>query len=493
MKFGLEQPIIDKLIAVFEQNSKVDKALVFGSRAKGNYRPDSDIDIAIKGQDLNTDDIIAMIVAFEEKGITHKIDLINYYIIKEPDLKDHINRVGIELYCRWKKVKLGKFITVINGYAFKSTDFLDTEKPNSLPIIKIKNVANGDVNLDGVHHHLYSENLKKYVVENNDILIALTGNHPELETQVVGLVSKFKLDGKAFLNQRVAKLLSNNLEELNNDYLYYFLKNKDTHQYLASQSSGSANQANISKADIEKIPLLLPPLTEQTAIASILSSLDDKIDLLNRQNKTLEQLAETLFRQWFVEEGEKSWEAGTLNDEFDFIMGQSPLGSELNEDKIGTIFYQGRSDFGFRFPSPRVYTTAPTRLAKPLDTLISVRAPVGDMNMAFEECCLGRGVAAFRFKSNPSFYSYTYYKLRSLMQSIKQFEDNGSVFGSIGKDDFKKLENFIPPFILIEQYQKEAKSIDDKILLNEQQIRTLTQTRDNLLPKLMSGEVRVVL
>ena len=82
MKFGLEQHIIDKLIAVFEQNSRVDKALVFGSRAKGNYRPDSDIDIAIKGQELNTDDIIAMSVAFEEKGITHKIDLINYHSIK---------------------------------------------------------------------------------------------------------------------------------------------------------------------------------------------------------------------------------------------------------------------------------------------------------------------------------------------------------------------------------------------------------------------------
>ena len=104
---------------------------------------------------------------------------------------------------------------------------------------------------------------------------------------------------------------------------------------------------------------------------------------------------------------------------------------------------------------------------------------------------LGRGVAAFRYKNNSKFYSYTYYKLRSLMEPIKQFEDNGSVFGSIGKDDFKKLENIIPPFKLIEDYQKEAKPIDNKILLNEHQIRTLTQTRDTLLPKLMSGEVRV--
>lgn len=111
------------------------------------------------------------------------------------------------------------------------------------------------------------------------------------------------------------------------------------------------------------------------------------------------------------------------------------------------------------------------------------------MNMAIEECCLGRGVAAFRYKHNKEFYSYTYYKLRSLMQPIKQFEDNGSVFGSIGKDDFKKLENIIPPKELIERFQKKVKPIDDKILLNENEIRTLTQLRDTLLPKLMSGEI----
>jgi predicted nucleotidyltransferase len=115
MKFGLEQNIIDTLITVFEQNSKVDKALVFGSRAKGNYRPDSDIDIAIKGKDLTTDDIIAMSVAFEEKGISYKIDLINDHTIKEPDLKNHIKRVGIELYSRWKKCKLGEVVEIKYG------------------------------------------------------------------------------------------------------------------------------------------------------------------------------------------------------------------------------------------------------------------------------------------------------------------------------------------------------------------------------------------
>jgi predicted nucleotidyltransferase len=98
MMFGLEQHIIDLITAVFEQHSKVDKAFIFGSRAKGNFRPDSDIDIAIKGHDLTMNDLLKMCSAFDDKGILYKIDLIEYSNIKEPALKEHIDRVGIEFY-----------------------------------------------------------------------------------------------------------------------------------------------------------------------------------------------------------------------------------------------------------------------------------------------------------------------------------------------------------------------------------------------------------
>ncbi len=389
----------------------------------------------------------------------------------------------------WKESKLGDYVNVINGFAFKSVNFLDIEIEESMPVIKIKNVANGDTNLNGVQYHLYEKSLSKYVINKGDILITLTGNHPEAMTQVVGDVSKYKLERKSLLNQRVAKIEAK--DNITKEFIYYFLKNDEAHDFLASQSAGSANQANISKTNIESMPVRLPSVCEQIAIVEVLSSLDDKIDLLHRQNKTLEQLAETLFRQWFVEEAEESWEVGTIEDEFEFTMGQSPLGADLNENGEGIIFYQGRTDFGFRFPTPRIYTTTPTRLAKSLDTLISVRAPVGDMNMAFEECCLGRGVAAFRYKHNNNFYSYTYYKMRSLMQQIKQFEDNGSVFGSIGKEDFKKLENIIPRKELIVKFNNEVNPFDDKVLLNTKQIQILSQLRKTLLPKLMSGEIRV--
>lgn len=390
----------------------------------------------------------------------------------------------------WKEVQLGdNHIDLINGFAFKSKNFLECQVEGSLPVIKIKNVANGDVNFEKVVYHQFDDSLGKYKLSKGDVLIAMTGNHPHAMTQVVGDVSMYRLETEALLNQRVGKIITKGDNDL--VFFYYFFKDRETHRYLASQSSGSANQANISKGDILGLTSEIPEPIEQKAIAEVLSSLDDKIDLLHRQNKTLEQMAETLFRQWFVKEAKEDWEEGVLPDEFNFLMGQSPKGSSFNEDGIGIPMYQGNADFDFRFPNKRVYTTEAKRLAQKYDTLISVRAPVGEQNMALEECCIGRGVAAFKYKAKPEYYTYTYFKMRSLMDDIKQFNNEGTVFGSISKTDFQALSITIPPQNLVDKFQNEAKPIDDKVIENTIQIRTLEKIRDTLLPKLMSGEVKV--
>jgi type I restriction enzyme S subunit len=153
--------------------------------------------------------------------------------------------------------------------------------------------------------------------------------------------------------------------------------------------------------------------------------------------------------------------------------------------------FQGNADFGFRFPTERVYTTEPTRLAEPMDVLISVRAPVGAQNMALNRCCIGRGVSAFRYRKNPSFFTYAFFKLRSLMTEIKQFNNEGTIFGSIGKTDFEGIDITIPPNSTVEKFEKECGPINIKVIENCTQIRTLKKLRDTLLPKLISGEVRV--
>jgi type I restriction enzyme, S subunit len=283
-------------------------------------------------------------------------------------------------------------------------------------------------------------------------------------------------------------LLIRNIKGVDELFLYYLLLTE--REALLIQGNGSIF-TNLKTEILKEHKVLLPPLPEQKAIASILLSLDDKIDLLHRQNKTLESMEETLFRQWFVEEAQDDWEEGKIPDEFDYVMGSSPPGDSYNEVGEGFPMYQGNADFEFRFPKKRVFTTDPKRFAKKYDTLISVRAPVGAQNMAKEKCCIGRGVSAFRYGRNKDYYTYTYFKLKSLMREIQSFNDTGTVFGSINKADFEGFDIVIPPNELVDKFEKTAKYLDAKVISNTFQIDTLEKLRDTLLPKLMSGEVRV--
>lgn len=387
----------------------------------------------------------------------------------------------------WKEYKLGNLIDVKHGFAFKG-EFITSEPTNDILVTPGNFHIGGGFKQDKFKY--YKGNYPKdYVLNEGDVVITMTDLSQETDT--LGYSAKIpKQKGVTFLHNQRIGLVNFISEDATKEFIYWLMRTDEYQGFIVGSASGTSIM-HTAPSRIKEYSFLLPSLPEQTTIVSILSSLDDKIDLLHRQNKTLEQLAETLFKQWFVEEADQSWLVGTLEDEFDFTMGQSPPGDSYNEIENGVIFFQGRTDFDFRFPKTRMFTTQPSRYARQFDTLISVRAPVGDMNMAYSDCCIGRGLSAFRYKAEPKFYSYTYYKLRSLMQQIKQFEDNGTVFGSITKNDFNRLENIIPSVELIHDFQLKIKPMDEKIFANYNQILTLTQLRDTLLPKLMSGEIRV--
>jgi type I restriction enzyme S subunit len=265
-------------------------------------------------------------------------------------------------------------------------------------------------------------------------------------------------------------------------------------------SYGSVQQNIASRKTVEDIKINLPPINEQERIISILSSLDGKIELNLQMNMTLESIAQAIFKEWFVDfrfpgfVGElmgglpRGWREGRLGEDFKLLMGQSPPGVSYNEIGAGKIFFQGRTDFGFRFPENRMYTTAPNRMAEKLDTLVSVRAPVGDINMAKENCCIGRGLSAVRHTSGA--YSYTYYMMKSIDKIFKGYEGEGTVFGSINKTNFENISVVIPDRQVIEYFEKLINPIDQRILLNSNEIATLTTIRDTLLPKLMTGKIR---
>jgi type I restriction enzyme S subunit len=198
----------------------------------------------------------------------------------------------------------------------------------------------------------------------------------------------------------------------------------------------------------------------------------------------------SLFPDRLDDEGKpEGWDISSVGAEFDLTMGQSPPGETYNENKEGLPFFQGSTDFGFRYPVRRKYCSAPARIARPDDTLVSVRAPVGELNMAWEECCIGRGVAAVRHKQGRR--GYTQYSLYSVQSEIARFDDNGSVFGAINKAQFERLRVIAPSTVLIDVFETIVDGIDDRIRLNTGESETLATTRDFLLPKLMSGLIKI--
>ena len=186
---------------------------------------------------------------------------------------------------------------------------------------------------------------------------------------------------------------------------------------------------------------------------------------------------------------DRPYHLGTLSQIADVIMGQSPRGESYNETKSGALFFQGRADFGFRFPTPRLYTTEPKRMAQAGDVLLSVRAPVGDLNIALEPCCIGRGIAAIRsIDGRPSFL---FYCLLSQKDQFDVFNGEGTVFGSINSNALKSMEVRIPPKKLLDHFEEMVAPIDTVIRVTSEEILYLTALRDILLHRLMSGELDV--
>ncbi|MDR2507930.1 MAG: restriction endonuclease subunit S [Candidatus Accumulibacter sp.] len=185
----------------------------------------------------------------------------------------------------------------------------------------------------------------------------------------------------------------------------------------------------------------------------------------------------------------EGWREGTLSEIANVTMGQSPDGKSYNEDGIGTVFYQGRAEFGSRFPTRRLFTTEPKRMAAKGDALMSVRAPVGDLNVAFESCCLGRGLAAIQ--SNGNAQSFILYTMFALKQTLDMFNGEGTVFGSINKTDMASLPVLIPADGAIRRFEELVRPMDATIEANYVESCHLQASRDSLLPRLMSGELLV--
>ncbi|MCQ4921464.1 restriction endonuclease subunit S [Tissierella carlieri] len=402
---------------------------------------------------------------------------------------------------KWKEVKLADVVSIL-GDGLHGTPKYDE---NGDYYFINGNNLNGRIVIDEKTKKVGIIEYEKYKKDLNDrtILVSINGT--------LGRVATY--NGENVVLGKSACYF-NVKDDYSKNYIKYTILSDKFRNYLNTHSTGTTIK-NMGLKQMREFTFQVPPLQEQKAIAHILSTLDEKIEVNNQINKKLEEMAQTIFKHWFVdfefpnENGEpykssggemveselgmipKGWEVRELEDIAIITMGQSPKGSSYNEHGDGTVFYQGRTDFTNRFPVRRLYTTEPKRIAKTGDILMSVRAPVGDINIANEECCIGRGLCSFRSKN--SMNSYLLYILLNLKEKFDVFNGEGTVFGSINQKDLKGIKIIMPNDSIVKYFNDIATSLDKKYLYLEMESRKLTNLRDTLLPKLMSGELRVPL
>ncbi|MCW7498459.1 restriction endonuclease subunit S [Leptospira levettii] len=413
---------------------------------------------------------------------------------------------------KWEKVEIGKISKVISGFAFKSKDF----KPIGTPVVKIKNIKEEKVVLD--ESDCVDSTIEvplRFHLSKGDILISLTGSHITLPSSVVGRVAKYRHEANSYLNQRAGKFINIDSSKCYNDYLFYFLLQKETLTKIANKAQGAANQANISPGDVEGVEINLPPLPTQRKIASILSSYDDLIENNLKRIKLLEEKASLHYKELVQEMSySKSRRKEFIKDCLSFYIGGG-WGEEDYKEKFTEPGYVIR---GTDIPDVRGGNVSgvPLRFHKE-SNLESRKMEVGDIvfeisngqinNIGrtvliskrllgqFHEpvmCASFAKLIRVNEKISPEFF-YLYLNEGQENGLLYQYKSNSAN----GINNFA-FETFIDEVKVTIPKESELKFFTEKVkpmfalisTLGEQNTK-LREARDILLPRLMNGEIEV--
>ena len=512
MTDGLKDVHREAIITTIAANDRVERAVLFGSRATGTNTITSDVDIALYGDHLTLTDQARLAAALDEIPMAQSVDLLLYDSIQNQTLREHIRSHGVEWYVRPRK---------------RATLPAGTTHPRGLP--SVESIYWPLVPARDLFRLTYGRALAAPVRRTGNVPVYGTngrcGTHDTALFEGPGVVLGRKGQGPLGVEWSrgpywvidTAYTLTSLRQDVHLKFAYYLLKFIG----LNHLKDGTSNPT-LSRETFGAQALPFPPVLSQRTIAHILGTLDDKIELNRRMNTTLEAMARALFRSWFVDfdpvrakmagrdtglpkeianlfpdrlvdsklgKMPAGWRVGHVEDGFEIVMGQSPPGHTYNDIGDGLPFFQGRSDFGFRYPKNRKFCTAPNRIAQPWDTIVSVRAPVGDINMAWECCCIGRGVAALRSKSGA--VSYGYCAVQALQTHMREYEHTGTVFGAINRKQLARLPLTQPAAAIVRAFEGLVRPWDQVIRLHTAEVATLTALRDTLLPRLVSGALRL--
>ena len=368
------------------------------------------------------------------------------------------------------------------------------DEGKGFPLVRTPNIGKGRLIYNGMHRvseEVYNQRNARAVPQENDLIFA--------REATAGNVALIQKDEKVCLGQRTV-LIRPDKTKVDPAYLTYTLL-APKQQYNLLSSANGATVAHVNLPTIRNLKLDIPNIETQHRIASILSRYDSLIENYQKQIKLLEEAAQRLYKEWFVDlhfpghENTKiidglpeGWEKKKLMEFTNVIMGQSPKSEYYNNEHKGLPFHQGVGSYGKRFVEDNTYSTSFTRIAEPNSILFSVRAPVGRLNITKNKIVIGRGLAAMKHVKDCQ--SFLFYLLKD-----RFFKDNiignGAIFASISKDELLNLQFLIPTDGLVPKYEAMAGNIDHNIMKIDSQIRLLTEARDRLLPKLMSGDIEI--
>ena len=360
-----------------------------------------------------------------------------------------------------------------------------------------------------------------YVLKEGEVVVSMTDLSKGSDT--LGYAAKVPITpGVTYWhNQRIGLLQAMDEQRACKDWLHYLMRTREYRAWVVGSASGTTVK-HTSPSRIESFSFPLPPITEQRAMAEILGVLDERIDNLRQTSATLEAIAQALFKSWFVDfdavraksEGREpkgmdaataalfpsgfedselgpipqGWSISRFDHEFDFTMGQSPPGSTYNKGRIGAPFFQGCTDFGEVFPSERVYCSQPTRFTRAGDVLMSVRAPVGALNIASVDCSIGRGLCAIRHKSRST--GLTHQFVSACMARIERAAGEGALFNSLSKQQLASLPVLVANTDVTEAVASLLDALTERRIEATLQTAQLGELRDTLLPRLISGKLR---
>lgn len=394
----------------------------------------------------------------------------------------------------WRKVKLGDCCEITSSKRCLAS----VRTKEGIPFFCSKEIILLDKGenvepTDFIPEEIYESVRDKFgVPKAGDLLLTTRGTN--------GIPYIYKESDKFYFADGNLSWFKNFKRNISNKYLYYWFKSAFGKHEVDAIAKGTAQKA-VPIEGLRRIELKLPPLSTQHRIATTISRYDSLIDNYQKQIKLLEEAAQRLYKEWFVNlrfpghENTKivdgvpeGWEKKKLEEIADIIMGQSPKSEFYNKEQKGLPFHQGVGSYGTRFVNDIVYTTSYTRIAEANSLLFSVRAPVGRLNISKNKIVIGRGLAAMKHKNGMQ--SFLFYMLKE-----RFFKDdiigNGSIFASISKNELLNLRFIIPANSIIYKYERFASDIDAKIQKLDSQLRLLTESRDRLLPKLLSGEIEV--